>query len=304
MFRRGEKHHWWPKGLSKFWEDKKGLVNRIDASGKSIKSKAKEFGHISDAHNFVNKSSSWNFSIEHFFDEPDNKMPKVIEWLNEFKAPMDGDSENKDFYFMLENEDAMLDALRVCILSLAVRSPRYRESIANSIEHFRGDIGNKSEAKNIITLNINQKYKSLISSSKGKGRFVLLFSKDEFIYGDGFYSNLKISMQSVHNLKLVVPMTPSLAVIWSNPSVMQAGPVLSSIEADCNMVRMVNHSVQVYSKEYLFYRQQQPVLIDDFKNGTFKKYIYGLDPVEAMIDELIPDVGLNDFNFIKSIYSE
>ena len=33
---KGEKHHWWPKGLSKYWENERGLVQRIDIKGEVI----------------------------------------------------------------------------------------------------------------------------------------------------------------------------------------------------------------------------------------------------------------------------
>lgn len=50
---KGEKHHWWPKGLSKYWGNEQGLVYRKDSSGKIIRSKPKAFGQISDGHNIL-----------------------------------------------------------------------------------------------------------------------------------------------------------------------------------------------------------------------------------------------------------
>jgi len=208
---RGEKHHWWPKGLSKYWGNEKGLVQRIDFTGKVIPSKPKEFGQISDGHNMLFENDSpWQSTIEHYFDEPDQKMLKIVIWLESLKREVKTGDTTEFVYLSQEREHENLDILRECIISLAVRSPKYRNAQNSFVESFRGKL-EKKESKRLIAANINQKYKTLVENSKGAGKFTLLFSeKNEFIYGDGFYSNINATTENLSGLKMVIPMTPHI----------------------------------------------------------------------------------------------
>lgn len=295
---KGEKHHWWPIGLSKYWENQEGIVQRIDFKGGVIPSKPQKLGKISDGHNILFENESpWQSTIEHFFDEPDQNMSKIVGWLSSFKK-----ENTTDFsYLSQEREDENLDTLRECIISLAVRSPKYRNAQNSLVESFRGKL-EKTESKRLIAANINQKYKTLINNSKGAGKFAILFSeKNEFIYGDGFYTNINAATEHLSGLKIVIPMTPFITVVWSSPMAYKSYPRLISIEANSDIVEIVNNSVQVYSKEYLFYRSQQPRLIEDFKLGEHRVYDHRTDPVDRLIDSLIPDESRKSFGLFCSI---
>ena len=79
---KGEQHHWWPKSISKYWGNEKGLVHRVDFCGNVISSTPKEFGKISNGHNILfEEDSPWQTTIEHYFDKPDRSMTKIVEWL-------------------------------------------------------------------------------------------------------------------------------------------------------------------------------------------------------------------------------
>ncbi len=293
---KGEKHHWWPKGLSKYWENERGLVQRIDFKGEVIPSKPKEFGQISDGHNILFENESpWQSTIEYYFDEPDQNMPKIVGWLASLKSEVKTENTTEFLYLSQEREDENLDTLRECIISLVVRSPKYRNAQNSFVESFRGKL-EKAESKRLIAANINQKYKTLVQNSKGAGKFAILFSeKFEFIYGDGFYSNINAATEHLSGLKIVIPMTPHIAVVWSSPMAYRSYPRLISIEADKETVEIVNNSVQVYSKEHLFFRTQKPSLIEDFKLGEHKVYDHQTDPVARLIDLLIPDESRKNF---------
>ncbi len=257
-----------------------------------VPSKPQKLGKISDGHNILFENESpWQSTIEHFFDEPDQNMSKIVGWLSSFKK-----ENTTDFlYLSQEREDENLDTLRECIISLAVRSPKYRNAQNSFVESFRGKL-EKTESKRLIAANINQKYKTLINNSKGTGKFAILFSeKDEFIYGDGFYTNINAATEHLNGLKIVIPMTPFITVVWSSPTAYQSYPRLISIEANSDIVEIVNNSVQVYSKEYLFYRSQQPRLIEHFKLGEHRVYDHRTDPVARLIDSLIPDESRKSF---------
>jgi hypothetical protein len=295
---KGENHHWWPKGLSKFWVNEKGIVQRIDYRGSVIPSKPKEFGQISNGHNILFENDSpWESTIEHYFDEPDQNMPNIVGWLASLKREVKCENTTKFFSPAQEIEDENLDILRECIISLIVRSPKYRNAQNSLVESFRGKL-EKAESKRLIAANINQKYKTLVRNSKGAGKFAILFSeKFEFIYGDGFYSNINAATEHLSGLKVVIPMTPDIAVIWSSPMAYRSYPMIISIEADEETVEIVNNSVQVYSKEYLFFRTQKPNLIEDFKLGEHRVYGHQTDPLDSLIDSLIPDESRTHFGF-------
>jgi hypothetical protein len=66
-------------------------------------------------------------------------------------------------------------------------------------------------------------------------------------------------------------------------------PRIKVVHADTDIVRLINNSIQVYSKEYLFYRSQKPELLGDFKECAHKVFKPDNDPIANLINELIPD---------------
>jgi len=299
---KGEKHHWWPKGLSKYWANEKGLVHRIDYSGKVIPSNPKEFGQISNGHNIIFENESpWDSTIEHYFDEPDRSMPRIISWLESIKSNAEIKSVTEHLHAYQEEDVEYMDILRECIISLIVRSPKYRNAQNAFVESFRGKL-EKKESKLLIASNIHQKYKTLVQDSKGAGKFALLFSeKYEFIFGDGFYSNINSSTDNIFGLKVLIPMTPHIAVIWSSPMAYRTHPRIISNQADKKTIEIVNNSVQVCSKEYLFFRSQMPILCDDFKYCEHRVYDHKTDPVGVLINSLILDESRTTYGFSDSV---
>lgn len=292
---KGEKHHWWPKGLSKYWKNEKGLVYRKDSNSKIIRSKPKEFGQISDGHNILfDEESPWESTIEGFFDNPDQNMPKIIGWLESLgkKLPLSSTSQ------VLEDQECQtLDLLREIIISLIIRSPRYRNAQSSFVESFRGEL-DKSENKRLIAANIHQKYRMLVDGSKGIGKFSILYSHDsEFIFGDGFYSNVNATTERLHGLRVVIPMTPQVAVVWCSPIAYRSTPKVIGVHVPPETVREINESVQVFSKDYLFYRSQEPDLIEDFKIGQHRIYLHEHDPIRLLVNNYIPDESPTVFGF-------
>lgn len=111
---KGEKHHWWPKGLSKYWGNERGLVQRINFKGNVIPSKPKEFGQISDGHNILFENESpWQSTIEHYFDEPDQNMAKMVGWLESLKIELKTENTIKFLYLSQQREDENLHTQRV-----------------------------------------------------------------------------------------------------------------------------------------------------------------------------------------------
>lgn len=284
----GEKHHWWPKGLSKFWANTNGLIYRIDSLGNVINSNPKNFAQLSNGHNVVlSENSPWNFTFEHYFDNPDRNIRKVLSWLETFQKRERVGGNPEYSYLSQDLESENLNILRECILSLILRSPMYRNMHNLFVESFRGKLS-KKQARNLEAFNIYQKYETLTQSSKNRGRFAVLFSvQKEFIFGDGFYTNLTATSEDLFGFKVAIPVTPNIAVIWSSPASCYTSPRLMALKADEDVVELINYSVQVYSKDYLFFRSQQPNLNPDFTAGEHRAFEYNSDPLKRYIDSLI-----------------
>lgn len=58
-----ELHHWWPKGLSKYWADQDGLVSQLRYCGKLHRSTPKTFGAMTNAH-AIKLEGPWNWPTE------------------------------------------------------------------------------------------------------------------------------------------------------------------------------------------------------------------------------------------------
>jgi len=288
---KGEKHHWWPEAVSRLWENENGLIHRLDVNGTSVSSSGENFARISDGHNILlDKPSPWESTIEHYFDEPDTNFPKVINWLSSLKQK-DTNINQVTYNKIVSHDcaDEMLDTLRECLISLIVRSPRYRSSQLKTVESFRGEL-EKPESKRLIVVNINQKYKTLVQNSKGSGKFAVLFAEGkEFIFGDGCYSNINACTEYLNDLKVLIPLTPSMAVIWARPMAYKTHPRLISTQINCSIVELVNKTIQIYSKDYLFYRSERPDIIEDFKLNEYREYKSETDPIAKLINSLITD---------------
>lgn len=289
----GEKHHWWPQGLSRHWKDDQGAVHRIDPSGRVVDSTPKQFGQITDGHNILPaQRGPWDTTIEDFFDFPDQSMPSIVEWLSSLARKETNHDDAGRVSFAIESEQRELDVLRECILSLIIRSPRYRNNQSDFVESLRGELP-KKELKTIVAANLNQKYGNLVEQSKGVGKFVALYAqKAEFIFGDGVYSNINAVTEGLHGLKVAVPLTPEVAVLWSSPMASRDDPRLIGSYATDEMVHKINDSVQVYSKESLFFRTNPPRILEAFSMGQHRVYTARNDPVGELVESFIPDERL------------
>src|SRR6267142_3105328 len=87
---KNEVHHWWPRGLSKFWKDENGNAHRLEANGELLKSPPKSFGGIRNDNNIVFRDtpSPWDTSFEKSFAKADDGFPWLIEWLQTLGCPI------------------------------------------------------------------------------------------------------------------------------------------------------------------------------------------------------------------------
>ncbi len=297
-FKRGEKHHWWPKSLSQFWKDEEGLVNRMDSRGEVIRSQPKEFAHIKNGHNFiVSGGSVWESTIEQDFDLADRNMRNVVKNLESFR---EWNYFEKRYDFAIQEEDDQsLNLLRHAIISLVVRSPLYRSRINNIVTSFRGAIP-KAESNNLISANLGQCFRKLSQSIENRGKMAVLFSDSiEFIYGDGIYNTVPTSPQPLSTFEIIIPMTPTIAVVWILPSSYTLRPTATAHYASKEDVKAINLSTLIYSKDYIFYRSERPSSSEFIKDKEHMQFTNRDNPMSRLVRRLFPEQkGSNSLSWL------
>jgi hypothetical protein len=176
-----------------------------------------------------------------------------------------------------------LQPLCECLVSLAVRSPHFRHRILRTALDVISNVP-KEQHKNLIGANVMQAYERITGNKLGRGKFLVLFSRSkEFIFGDGFYSHNLTSTSS--GCRILVPLTPMIAVLYVLPGAYMVNPRLVTQEANYDVITIINETVQVYSKECLFYRFERPFLSEHFLRREHLYYSDG-DPVEMLVEQM------------------
>lgn len=280
----GEKHHWWPKSLSKFWTDSNGLIGRVDSGGKVSRSRPKNSARIADGHN-IRFGSQWDQTFEQMFDSPDSKFPSLVEELETLvEFHRNAQCSSLDFLPHVDN-DPIISKTIECMLSLVVRSPSFRQDVALLINSVRTTCRSE-ECEPFIAANLYSAYSLLKPQTSAEGKFLIIWSPEkEFLYGDGIYNNLSISSQSLNNARILVPMTPNIAVLYALPIESTVLPKLFSIESNDNLHSLINLTTQIYSKNCLFFRRDRPELSEHFLRGEHLRYDIE-DPVEHLVRQI------------------
>lgn len=273
---KGERHHWWPESLSQYWVNSRGVINRISTTSEIIQARPNKFAKISDGHNTqFSGPSPWDSTFENEYDNADSNFPTVVDWLGELtQMHQDRLSKPDDVHSHHQCTDKQFGLITECLSSLVIRSPKYREYAVSLAEHIRGPLP-KRERNNLISANLRHKHPDLSKTLASGGKIVVIFSQSkEFIYGDGFYQNIPVSdVQMVIFPKILVPITPAIAVLYVRPTRYGTMPRIMTRNAEDNLVEFINNTTQTYSKDWLFYRNDKPVLQDYFLQN--KHLIYG-----------------------------
>ena len=126
------------------------------------------------------------------------------------------------------------------------------------------------------------------------GKFVAVYSqRKEFVFGDGFFHNLQNVQNAPSSPKLFVPITPHICVLVCRPSRYMVKPKLTTLVLDDHEVDICNNTVQVYSKNAIFFRSQQPVLTEEFQRCQHWMYSNPGNPIDSLIHS-IPGVPSRD----------
>ena len=295
---KSERHHWWPQCVSAHWAAEDGTTGWIRPDGSCIRIRPKKLGLIGNAHHIKlsghpSDSTNLDASFEDEFDTADNNFPAIISWLKSLKHEFVPHRELRDRYLAQSADDSQLRLLTECVVSLAVRSPMNREASVSLAEHLRGPIPNP-ERNALIGLNMRRSQRLIADSIGANGKFAVLFShRKEFIFGDGFFHNVKAIVNPPFGPKILAPITPGVSVIVTRPTSFSVEPRLSTIFLSDDEVDLCNHAVQVYSRQALYFRSHRPAVEDAFACNEHRSYSHPDNPIDNLLRS-IPGVPPRD----------
>lgn len=281
-------HHWWPKSLSKFWKSSNDLIYMFSPNSDVKAVPPAQVALIRNGHNIIfndhpGEGSVFDFSFESVFDKSDINFPMVVTELSKVILNHEGDFRrlniSEDF------SDDFFSLVVECAVSLAVRSPRYREKIKSTVEKYRGPLSNV-ENKKYIALNMKDKHNLIVRGIAKNAAVCFLYdSKGRFIFGDGFYQNIPLVIPPLTTLTLVVPFTPEITVIVHSG---YSRKYLSTNVININSceLELCNSTIQVYSNNVIFSKSSDLIISDYFKNNEFMEFHFFDDPMSKLIKNL------------------
>ncbi len=285
---KSERHHWWPECVSRHWAAEDGKAGWVKRDGSCIRIRPDSLGVISNGHHIkIGKNgapSPWDQSFERAFDKADSSFPELIRWLEGLKRSPVPYPENQNQRFMAQTcTDEELIALTECVVSLAVRGPMNRAASVALAEKLRGPI-DKSERNVLIGVNMRDSQRIVADSIGARAKFVAVYSPErEFLFGDGFFHNVSNAQMAPQSPKLFAPITPNIAVLICRPYQYAPEPKLVTLVLEGQEADACNQAVQVYSKNAIYFRSQQPLNIEHFLTNTHEQYIDLNNPIDNII---------------------
>lgn len=288
---KSELHHWWPRVLFEQWFDKDGGVTRLSWNGESIRSTAANFAAITNAHLIkLSHDSYWNHNFEPMFDKADSNIGDVVRWVSSLEAgPLRDDQAFSRRFTPYELPAFRKPQLAECLASLIVRSPRTRNCFRLIVEDAWSGVEGYRASKTLIAANVHQAYKRFIDALNCNGKIIILVSSGkEFIFGDGFLHNFSSPAGGPLCPRCVVPILPNVTIIFVRPISFTVHPQLMTIKMSDREVKHFNGLVQIYSKDFIFYRNQAPEISQYFSAHQHFQCQYDEDPsLELLLNEAV-----------------
>lgn len=274
--------------MSRHWADADGKTGRIQPDGSVVRVPPHRLGAIGNGHHvkFSNSPeifSSWDFTFEQQFAKADDGFPAVIAWLESLDRRMTVGSSLHDRFAAQPATNDQLCALTESIVSLVVRSPMNRDTFG-AFADFLGHPVSTAERNAVIGLNMRSSQRVVSDSIGARGKYAVLYSTNrEFIYGDGCFNNVHGSVNPPRNPKMLVPVTPRVAVIVCRPMSFVVEPRLSTIVLTDNEVEICNQAIHVYSRAEIFFRSETPELHPAFVGGERCKYSHPDNSIDVLL---------------------
>lgn len=287
------KHHWWPRSLSKQWAAADGCVTQLSWDGSAVRSPPANFGVIGNAHYIkFSEDSPWNYSFESVFGSADSQFPYLAAWLLELETKsVRSKAQLKDRFLVQPLTRERRNQLAEGLSSLIVRSPRSRNNIRITIQSYASEDGIEKYPvdKKLIAANMQASHGVFTRVIDGGGKFVILISEGpELICGDGFLHNFPIGRDRPLSARCVVPVLPSVAVLFVQPTFYRTHPELITMRLRTDEINFLNYLVQVYSCDRLFYRNEKPKMVDAFARREHMELTYHQHPwLEQLIQSAV-----------------
>jgi len=294
---KSERHHWWPECVSEFWKDADGCAHWMLPSGEIKYLRPKNFGVIGNGHHIKlgrkpSESTAWDESFEAEFRQADSDFPRVIEWLEGLDRESRPLAAPNSRFLKQDADDNRVRMLVEGIVSLAVRSPMAREAAVGLTERLKGPLPER-ERNGIMGLNMRHCQRMVADSIGTRGKFAIIYSPErEFIFGDGFLHNIMSPSHPPMSPKILVPLTPGISVLYASPLQYTVEPRLSTFVASADEAELLNNTVQVYARNAIFYRSEQPAITADFRHAQHRRYSEP-NPIDNLI-QFIPGVPPRD----------
>lgn len=298
---KSERHHWWPECVSRHWAGEDGKTGWLKPNGSCVRIPPAKLGVIGNGHHIKmgreGESSPWDQSFERVFDKADSRFPEMISWLEELeRRPIHDVTELRHRFVTQQCADDKLLLMTECAVSLAVRGPMNREASVALAEHLRGPI-QPVERNALIGVNMRNSQRIVSDSIGARGKFVAVYSQDrEFVFGDGFFHNVRCAQMAPHAPKLFVAITPHICILVCQPSRYMVEPKLSTLVLTDHEVDICNRAVQIYSKSAIYFRSEQPMLHEEFRRAEHLRYAHSDNPIDSLIHS-IPGVPAKDSRF-------
>jgi hypothetical protein len=270
-------HHWWPRCVSSHWAAEDATTGWLKPDGTCRRVPPRHLGVLRNAHHIKlgerGTSTPWDRSFEDEFDAADSQFPAVISWLKSLSRQFITEPHVQDRFLSQPAADDQLRRLTECIVSLAVRSPMNREASVAFAEHLRWPLENP-QRDSLIGANMRNSQRVASDSIGSNAKFAVLFSGGkEFIFGDGFFHNLTAVVNRPQFPTIVAPITPNISVIVTRPMSYMVEPRLSTIVLSETEVDVCNHAVQVYARNALYFRHDQPLIDTAFAQAEHLQWL-------------------------------
>ena len=116
---------------------------------------------------------------------------------------------------------------------------------------------------------------------------MLLSGESEFIFGDGFLHNISSVANTPHCPRCLIPLTPEIAVFYTRPVSYRTYPKGFVMNLTPDEVSFVNHTVQVYAKRELFFREIHPAIDPVFIKCEHRQYKYDAHPWTTALKQAV-----------------
>lgn len=291
---KSQRHHWWPEAVSQFWKSPEdGFTGWLRPDGTLKRLPPKNLGAITNGHAVrwgkdPNDASGCDASFEKEFDRADTDFPGIVARLESLNRMDQTDAAKAVRFLAVRLPDIEVARLMECIVSLIVRSPMTRKAAVGLAESLRGPLPER-ERNTLISANLWHLQRRFVDGLGTHGKFLVIYSpRREFIVGDGFFNNFG-SLSPPHHPKMLVPLTPGMAVLYARPMQYKVEPRVSTLTIDAGEADALNIAVQVYAKDNIFFRREQPLVSDYFRRAEHQRFLSTDNPVDQLI-ECIPGV--------------